>query len=81
MLSLRTADILIGLLAARAVAQAPVSLCTGEACDNCPNALTTAGTGYPQCVIYDRDTVLGAKESEYEPELNGGRMIYYDIGM
>jgi hypothetical protein len=78
--SLFAFEFLIGLLAAHALAQAPMRLCTSEACDNCPNALTTTGTGYPQCVIYDRDTVLGVDASEYPEELNGVRTIYYDIG-
>jgi hypothetical protein len=43
--------------------------------------LTTTGTGFPTCVIYDRDTVLGGKEAEYPPKLGDSRMIYYDIGM
>lgn len=33
----------------------PISFCTKGGCeeDNCPVALATAGTGYPNCVIYD----------------------------
>jgi hypothetical protein len=79
--SLLAVEVLIGLLAIGATAQnAPMSLCTSEACDYCPNSITTAGTGYPACVIYDRDTVLGGKEADYPPEVSGSRMIYYDIG-
>ena len=80
--SLLVIEILIGLLAVGATAQgAPVKLCNSQACDYCPNSLTTTGTGYPSCVIYDRDTVLGGKEADYPPEVGGSRLIYYDIGM
>lgn len=58
-----------------------MGLCNTNQCDYCPNSLTTAGTGYPACVIYDRDTVLGGKAADYPDEINGSRMIYYDIGM
>jgi hypothetical protein len=61
--------------------QSPISLCTDEAWGNCPNALTTDGTGYPACVVYETDTVLGGKESEYPPMKGNSRTIYYDIGM
>jgi len=71
---------LLGLLAMRASAQeAPVKLCNSEACDYCPSSLTTTGTGFPSCVIYDRDTVLGGKVADYPPVLGDSRMIYYDI--
>jgi hypothetical protein len=74
-------QVVMSLLAIGAIAQdAPINLCTSEACDWCPNSLTTTGTGYPACVIYDRDTVLGGKEAEYPPKLGDSRMIYYDIG-
>jgi hypothetical protein len=69
----------LGLVAAQD--QSPMSLCTDESCGNCPNALTTDGTGYPECVIYERDTVLGGKEDEYPPVKGNSRTIYYDIGM
>lgn len=58
----------------------PIRLCTESACDNCPNSLTTAGTGYPSCVIYDRDTVLGGTVDQYEMAPADTRKIFYDIG-
>jgi hypothetical protein len=60
--------------------KSPMSLCTDKSCKDCPNALTTDGTGYPKCVIYDRDTVLGGKEDEYPPIEGNSRTIYYEIG-
>jgi len=75
-------QVLIALLAIGAIAQeSPVKLCTSEACDKCPNSLITTGTGFPSCVIYDRDTALGGKfySDMYEPEIGGSRNIYFDI--
>jgi hypothetical protein len=75
-----TEVVLMGLLAIGAAAQeSPVKLCNGEACDYCPSSLTTTGTGYPSCVIYDRDTVLGGKVGDFDPVKGESRMIYYDI--
>jgi hypothetical protein len=70
--------VLVAILATAAQAQV-MGICTGEECDYCPNSLTTAGTGFPECVIYDRDTVLGGKEGDYEGEVSGSRDLYYDI--
>lgn len=81
MLSLTALEVIVSLLAVRAVAQSsPVQLCTGELCDNCPAAI--ASVGPPQgegCVIYDREVVLGGAAGEFPPEINGRREIYFDI--
>jgi hypothetical protein len=75
-----TTQALMGLWAIGAIAQeSPVKMCNSENCDYCPSSITTAGTGYPACVIYDRDTVLGGKAGDFDPVVGGTRMIYYDI--
>lgn len=38
-----------------------VSWCKAEGCDDCPSALTSSGPGYPECVIYDSNTVFGGQ--------------------
>lgn len=81
MLSLTAFEVIVSLLAVRAVAQdSPVQLCTGELCDNCPAAI--ASVGPPQgegCVIYDREVVLGGAAGDFAPEINGRRNIFFDI--
>ncbi|PLB41873.1 uncharacterized protein BDW47DRAFT_122318 [Aspergillus candidus] len=41
----------------------PISFCTKGGCeeDNCPVALATAGTGYPNCVIYDSKDLFSSE--------------------
>ena len=73
--------VVLGFLTIGSLAQAPMGLCTGSDCGYCPNSVTTAGTGYPACVVYDRDTVLGGSAGEYEQTENSARkQIYFDIG-
>lgn len=80
MSSLRISSVLVGLLSLSAQAQdSPVRLCNSDACDYCPTSITTTGTGYPACVIYDRDTVLGGKEADYPPVKGDSREIFFDI--
>jgi len=33
-------------------------MCKDNKCQNCPVGLTNAGTGYPNCVVYDSDNVF-----------------------
>jgi hypothetical protein len=56
-----------------------VRLCTGGSCKSCPSSLTTTGTGFPKCVVYNRETVLGGSAKQFAPERNGKRKIYFDI--
>jgi hypothetical protein len=78
--SIYTTQFLMGLMAIGTVAQeSPIKLCNGKSCKYCPSSLTTTGTGYPSCVVYDRDTVLGGKVGDYAPIEGESRMIYYDI--
>lgn len=82
MLSLSSIQVLIGLLTARAVAQGtPVKVCTAIGCENCPNAVVSTGPAYPDCVVYDRDTVLGGAMGEYEPIVEGMQNIWFDVSM
>lgn len=73
------ASILTGLLAAGALADDQVGLCTGNDCGYCPNKLTTTGKGYPTCVVYDRDTTLGGHKDDYELH-SDTRYVWFDIG-
>jgi hypothetical protein len=81
MLSILALQLWFGLALVTAQDQSPMSLCTDDTCDNCPNALTTDGTGYPACVVYETATVLGGSESEYPNKTGNSRTIFYDIGM
>ncbi|PIA92334.1 hypothetical protein CB0940_09143 [Cercospora beticola] len=76
---LRLLPSLLALLPIGALGQAPMRLCTDETCENCPNSVTTAGTGYPACVVYDRDTVLGSTAGDYEQVEDSRRNIIFDI--
>lgn len=73
-------DVLLSLLAIGAIAQdSPVKLCNSVNCDYCPSSITTQGTGYPACVVYDRDTVLGGKSADFPPRTGDFRKIWFDI--
>jgi hypothetical protein len=72
-----TIHTLTGLLTIGAIAQeSPMKMCNSEKCDYSPSSITTAGTGYPACVVYDRDTVLGGKAGDFDPVVGGTRMFY-----
>lgn len=78
--SLFSVEAIMALLAVGAIAQdSPVKLCNAETCDYCPSSITTTGTGYPSCVIYDRETVLGGKSGDYSPQTGDHREIFFDI--
>lgn len=71
---------LLGFLITSSFAQTPpLGICNSAACDYCPNSVATAGTGYPACVIYNRDDVLGGKAGDYAPELSGKRELFFDL--
>lgn len=53
-------------------------LCTGDGCDYCPNSLTQQGTGYPACVIYEKETVLGGYIDQYEGS-GDVKTVYFDV--
>lgn len=46
----------VGLIACQ-----DVSWCRDEECDDCPSALASSGPGYPECVVYDSNTVFGGQ--------------------
>jgi len=39
-------------------------MCKDNKCQNCPVELTNAGTGYPNCVVYDSDNVFYNQDFE-----------------
>ena len=41
-----------------AVAQDPFYMCTDTKCEACPSAISSTGTGYPDCVIYNSEDVF-----------------------
>lgn len=40
------------------VAQDPFYMCTESKCENCPSSISSSGTGYPNCVIYNSQDVF-----------------------
>ncbi|KAK4040839.1 hypothetical protein C8A01DRAFT_35114 [Parachaetomium inaequale] len=52
-------------------------MCKDNKCQDCPVGLTNAGTGYPNCVTYDSDTVFF--NSDYPGSGGGGWRPYFDI--
>jgi hypothetical protein len=40
------------------VAQDPFYMCTESKCETCPLAISSTGTGYPDCVIYNSEDVF-----------------------
>ncbi|THY95088.1 hypothetical protein D6C92_04571 [Aureobasidium pullulans] len=55
----------------------PFSLCTAGGCDDCPQTVTSGGTGYPQCVVYDSATVFAS--GNLAAAETGGYTIFFDI--
>lgn len=46
-----------------------IGFCTDGACtEDCPADLSTPGTGYPSCVIYDSETVFGGEGFATAPQ-------------
>ncbi|KAH6643479.1 hypothetical protein BKA67DRAFT_665285 [Truncatella angustata] len=43
----------------RAVAQDPFTFCKDDGCGDCPVSITSIGTGYPDCAIYNSVDVFG----------------------
>ncbi|KAF2718949.1 hypothetical protein K431DRAFT_305544 [Polychaeton citri CBS 116435] len=78
MQSIVAASTLMGLWATQVLAQDQLGLCTGAGCEYCPNKLTTAGKGYPTCVVYDRDTTLGGFQDQYKLVADT-REVWFDI--
>ncbi|KAH8898666.1 hypothetical protein GQ53DRAFT_358246 [Thozetella sp. PMI_491] len=54
-----------------------MSWCKDEKCGDCPSGITSAGTGYPQCVVYDTETVFGGQG--FEPA-TGNELLYKVFG-
>jgi len=48
---------------------APFSLCTDGLCQDCPQSVTSGGTGYPACVVYNSDDVFASGDF---PAAEGG---------
>jgi hypothetical protein len=42
------------------LAGAPFTFCTESTCSDCPSSITSAGTGYPACVVYSSKDVFAA---------------------
>lgn len=51
----------LSALSAAFAQAADVTWCKDEDCSDCPSGITTSGPGYPECVIYDSDTVFGGQ--------------------
>ncbi|KAL6716775.1 hypothetical protein ACLMJK_004687 [Lecanora helva] len=59
----------------------PMAFCKEGTCsdddDGCPAQITTAGSGYPACAIYDTDTVLDV--GDYDAAEGGGYSVFLDV--
>ncbi|KAK4501093.1 hypothetical protein PRZ48_006899 [Zasmidium cellare] len=71
----------IGLVALsilnKATAVPNFSFCTNEPCTNCPVSVSSEGTGYPECVIYNSENVFG--NQGFSGSEGGGTEAYLDI--
>lgn len=50
--------LLHALAVGHVTAQGLFSMCTENQCNDCPVGVSSAGTGYPACVVYDSDAVF-----------------------
>lgn len=59
-LIMRCSLLVTALLSALVLVNGQVaSFCKDDGCVDCPMSLAIVGTGYPECVIYDTETVFG----------------------
>jgi len=59
------------------VAQDPFYMCTDDKCESCPSAVSSTGTGYPDCVVYNSEDVFA--NQGYEGSEGGGYAVYFDV--
>lgn len=52
--------IIISLAAFSKAAESAFDMCTAGTCEDCPVSLTSAGTGYPNCVIYNSADIFSS---------------------
>lgn len=51
---------LLSAIAGRVAADGePFSFCTDGKCDDCPVSVSSAGTGFPECVVYNSEDFFG----------------------
>lgn len=67
---------LCSVLVTHVAAQDPFTFCKDDTCGDCPVSVTSIGTGYPDCAIYNSEDVFGnqgfpstAKYSLSQPNL------------
>ncbi|KAI7088224.1 hypothetical protein KC356_g3517 [Hortaea werneckii] len=61
-----------------AFAKDPFTFCTEASCSDCPISVTSAGTGYPACVVYNTDDIF-TPGSGWPTATGGGWAPYIDI--
>ncbi|KAI7524303.1 hypothetical protein KC331_g18178, partial [Hortaea werneckii] len=59
-------------------AEDPFTFCTEPSCSDCPISVTSAGTGYPACVVYNTDDIF-TSGSGWPTSDGGGWAPYIDI--
>ncbi|KAH6626515.1 hypothetical protein B0J18DRAFT_425017 [Chaetomium sp. MPI-SDFR-AT-0129] len=64
-------------LALHSVNAGTYKMCKDNTCNDCPVGITNAGTGYPDCVTYDTESVLFNQGFSGTP--GGGWQTYIDI--
>ena len=52
------ATVLAGAFGGVFGADEPFSFCKDNTCGDCPVSVTSAGTGYPKCVVYNSDDIF-----------------------
>ncbi|RAQ98698.1 hypothetical protein DDE82_008995 [Stemphylium lycopersici] len=67
----------LSCVASIAVAQDPFYMCTDTKCEECPSAVSSTGTGYPDCVIYSSEDVF--VNQGYSGSEGGGYSVYFDV--
>ncbi|CAA9960579.1 hypothetical protein PTMSG1_03980 [Pyrenophora teres f. maculata] len=67
----------LSCIASIAVAQDPFYMCTDKVCQNCPSAVSTTGTGFPDCVIYSSQDVFA--NQGYSGNEGGGFAVFFDV--
>ncbi|KAF2723499.1 hypothetical protein K431DRAFT_292537 [Polychaeton citri CBS 116435] len=72
-------SIAFGIVAAQDDNGGPFNLCTGDNCENCPVSLASAGTGYPNCVVYNSQDVFPNHTPAFAGGVGGGWGPYIDV--
>lgn len=70
------AALLSAIVGSVAAADEPFSFCTDGKCGDCPVSVSSGGTGFPECVIYNSEDFFGGGDFE---AADGGYVLLHEV--